>query len=239
MSARRRPQLMLTLAGAALAAGCSGFLHSSAQPEQTYLLRAQPAAASGAPALAASLRVGHPLPGPGLESTHIMLVQPDHRLNFYTGSRWAAPVADVLEALSVETLRGGGAWSSVEDSTSPFPSDYLLQMTVRRFEADYTGGGSVPEVHVALDCIIGRREGRDVVASFQATGTALAAANRLTEVVAAFEEATRKALAQLAQESENAVRSAAHPAARAAAAPPRAASQNDDSPVASISRPSQ
>jgi len=223
------------LLAAVPAAGCSGLLHSSAQPEQTYYLRAQPAAAGGA-ALGASLRIGRPLAGPGLESNHIMLVQPDHRMNFYAGSRWAGPAADVLEALAVETLRGTGVWTSVEDSTSPFPSDYLLQMTVRRFEADYTAGGAVPEVHVTLDCIIGRREGRDVVASFLAAGDALAVANRQSEVVAAFEEATRKALTQLAAASERAVREAAGQGAGRAA---HSGAQNEDRPVPSISRPSQ
>ena len=177
MRLRYRALRALALGCAALGAGCSGLLHSSVQPEQTYYLRAAPAAGPAA-ALGASLRVGHPLPAPGLESTHIMLVQPDHRMNFYSGSRWPAPVADVLEALAVETLRGSGAWSSVEDSTSPFPSDFLLQIAVRRFEADYTGGGPAPEVHVVLDCVVGQREGREVLASFIAQGTATAAAER-------------------------------------------------------------
>jgi cholesterol transport system auxiliary component len=190
----------LALGCAALGGGCSGLLHSSVQPEQTYYLRAAPAAGPAA-ALGASLRVGHPLPAPGLESTHIMLVQPDHRMNFYSGSRWPAPVADVLEALAVETLRGSGAWSSVEDSTSPFPSDFLLQIAVRRFEADYTAGGAVPEVHVMFDCIIGRREGRDVVATFVVSGSAAAADNRMSAVVAAFEQAAGSALTSLAQQT--------------------------------------
>ena len=230
--------------------GCSGLFHSSARPEQTYYLRAPPAAARdevptaarGAPgspaALAASLRVGHPLADPGLDSSHIMLVQADHRMNFYAGSRWPGPTADVIEALAVETLRASSAWRSVEDSTSPFPSDYLLQVTVRRFEADYTAGGTVPEVHVTLDCIIGRREGRDVVATFVASGAALATANRVSEVVSAFEQATGAALGSLSQQAQQAVRAVAERAAAERAAVERAP-QKEDSPTPSISRQSQ
>src|SRR5207237_8519695 len=124
-------------------------------------------------------------PGPGLGSSHIMRVQADHRMNFFAGSRWPAPVADVIEALAVETLRGSGDWSSVEDSTSPFPSDYLVQVAVRRFEADYTTPGGTPEVHVMLDRSIGRREGRGVIGTVVASGTARPAAHRLSEVVSA------------------------------------------------------
>jgi cholesterol transport system auxiliary component len=215
-----------------LTGGCSGLFHSTAHPEQTYYLRAPAVAAgNGAPAtaaVAASLRVGHPLAAPGLDSPHIMLVQADHRMNFYAGSRWPGPVADVLEVLAVETLRASGAWTSVEDSASPFPSDYLLQIAVRRFEADYTAGGAVPEVHVTLDCIVGTRAGRDVVATFVVSGAALATANRLSDVVSAFEQATGAALGAVSQQAAQAVRAAAEHAA-----------QNEDRPTPSISRQSQ
>jgi len=218
----------------------SGLFHSTAQPEQTYYLRAPaaaagigaPPAANGAqgspPAVAASLRVSRPLADPGLDSSHIVLVQADHRMNFYAGSRWPGPAVDVIEALAVETLHASGAWRSVEDSSSPFPSDYLLQVAVRRFEADYTAGGAVPEVHVTLDCIIGRRAGRDVVATFVVSGAALATANRLSDVVSAFEQATGAALGALSQQAAQAVRAAAEHAA-----------QNQDRPTPSISRQSQ
>jgi cholesterol transport system auxiliary component len=184
--------------------GCSSFLHSTAKPEQTYYLRPPAltaAAPAAAPAQPLSIRVGQPLTAPGLRTPYIMLVQADHRMNIYTGSRWAAPLADVVEALAVQTLRASGDWSSVEDSTSGFPSNYLLQIDVRRFEADYTGGGPAPTVYVVLDCIIGRREGRDVIAPFVVSGSAPAAANRMGAVVAAFEQAAGAALSDLAQQA--------------------------------------
>jgi cholesterol transport system auxiliary component len=228
---RALPLLCLCLAG------CSGLFQSKAKPEQIYYLRAptarpagtnSPAGASAAaaatPAIPASLRVIRPLAGPGLDTVHIMLVQADHRMNFYSGSRWPAPTPEVIEALAVQTLRASGAWASVEDSGSPFPSDYLLQVHVRRFEADYSEG-EAPVVHVVLDCIIGRRDGRDVLATFTASGAAAAPANRLGEVVIAFEQATGTALEGLSQQSEQVVRGDVQRGA-----------QNADKPLASISR---
>jgi cholesterol transport system auxiliary component len=207
--------------------GCTSLFHSNATPEQVYYLRAAPAAgATAAPASpAVSLRVGHPMTAPGLESPHILLVEADHRMNFYTGSRWPAPVADLIEAFAVQSLRASGAWSSVEDSTSPFPSNYLLQISVRRFEADYTGGGAAPTVYVVLDCIFGRREGREVLATFVASGNAPAAANRMSAVVEAFDQATAAAFATVAQQ-----------AAQAAAADQQHRAQNGAKPEPSIRR---
>jgi ABC-type uncharacterized transport system auxiliary subunit len=77
-----------------------------------------------------------------------------------------------------------------------------------------------------LDCIIGRREGRDVVATFVASASAPAAANRLAEVVAAFEQATASALGELAQQSSQAARADAQ----------QRSAQNAANPDASIRR---
>jgi len=223
-AARIVPLLCLSLSG------CSGLFHSTAAPEQTYFLRALSgtgAAATAAPdgskvtptAAGVSVRVGRPSAAPGLATPRIMLVQADHRMNFYAASRWPVAAPDLLEALAVQTLRSSGAWASVEDSASPFPSDYLLHFVVRRFEADYTEGGPAPVVHVVLDCTLGRREGRVVIAAFVASGTAPAAANRLGDVVAAFEQATGAALSALSQQATQVARGDAPRAAQNAASP--------------------
>ena len=221
----RRSGALVTACAALALSGCTGLFHSNAIPEQTYLLRAPappavaapaapPGAALASPAGLPPIRVLQPDADPGLNSSRIILVQADHRLNFYAGSRWPGPVSELIEALAVETLRASGGWQSVQDADSPFPSDYLLRITVRRFEADYTGGGPAPEVHVLLDCVVGQREGREVLASFIAQGTATAAADRMSAVVAAFEQATDEALSSLAQQSHTAVAAAAATAGR-------------------------
>jgi hypothetical protein len=83
-------------------------------------------------------------------------------------------------------------------------------------------------VHVVLECVVGRREGREVLATFTAAGSAAAAANRLGEVVMAFEQATGVALEALSQQTEQAVR-----------ADVQRRAQNADKPLASVSRQSQ
>lgn len=219
-------KLKLTALGvAALAAltGCSGLFRSDAKPEQTYVLRAPGVKADGAApaptgtdgnaaatALPAApltvLQVAHPLTAPGLEGPHIMLVQANHRMNFYLGSRWPAPLPDLVEALATDTLRGSGEWQSIEDSGSPFPAQYLLQISVRRFDADYTRGGSAPTVEVVLDCTLGARTGRELVASFVAEGSAQASGDRMSEVVDAFARASDAAFTSLAQQTSSGAR---------------------------------
>jgi cholesterol transport system auxiliary component len=206
---------VIPLLGLLLLSGCSGLFHSTTPPAQTYYLRAPSASTAALPAAATavatpagasvSLRVEQPVAGPGLDTARILLVQADHRMNFYAASRWPAPAPQLIGALAIETLRASGTWSSVQDATSAFPAQYLLQITVRRFDADYSGG-ALPEAHVVFDCTLGRREGREVIASFVVQGTAGAAADRMGDVVTAFEQATGAALTSLSQQAGEAVR---------------------------------
>ncbi len=218
-------------------AACSGLLQSHTPPEQVYYLRAKGAAADTAtrPGELASVRIGRPIAAPGLESSHIMLLESNLRMSYYTASRWPAVLPEVVEELAADTLRSSGSWSDVQTSESSFPSEYLLQIRIRRFDADYLESSAVrtassPEVHVVFDCTLGRRSGREVIATFTVEGSAAAAANKLSDVVAAFEDAANMALASLATHAADAARDAK--ANHAAAA----AGQKVDSPVTSITR---
>lgn len=204
-------RLLVPLVLSLSVAGCSGLLRSNAQPVQVYTLRADDASSNGAadpaPAQTLSLRVAHPLAGPGLNTSQIVLLQPDHRMNVYAASAWAADAPALVESLATQTLRASGKWRSVEDAESPFPSDDLLQISIRRFDADYSAGSDTPPtVHVTLDCTLGAEDGRTILASFVADGSAVAAANKLSEVVAAFQQATDQALGSMSQQASASVR---------------------------------
>jgi cholesterol transport system auxiliary component len=226
-------RLILMVSIGVLVSGCSGLLHSDDPPVQIYVLRAaaspnraateqtqaldESRAASTSSAKSTpsdappTLQVPRPQADPGLASELITLVQSDHRMDHYAGSSWAGGLPDVVETLAIDTLRASGRWSAVNDAPSPFTADYLLQINIRRFEADYTAGGAAPKVYVTLDCTIARRVGRELLASFVAEGVADADANKMSAVVAAFEKAANMALASMAQRSTEAVKTSTGP----------------------------
>jgi cholesterol transport system auxiliary component len=191
-----------------LITGCASGLKSNAAPTQTYILRATPAPASGdTTPTGTTLQIARLTTDPGLGSDRIVLVQTDHRMSFYAASRWAAELPDLIETLAVATLRATGQWDAVYEFPNVFASDYLLQIAIRRFEADYTGGGN-PTVQVTFDCTVVRRSGRDSIANFVVQGSAPASENRLAAVVAAFEQAANSALASMAQRTAEIVKAA-------------------------------
>lgn len=193
--------LVLACGGMVLA-GCGSLLETTMPAPQAYVLRLPARTAAAQPANPGSLLVQRPEAGPGLASESIALLRSGQRFDFYAASRWAAPAPDLMESVIVDRLREAGLFAAVFDDSSPYAPTYSLRCHMRRFEADYTGEGrSAPTVHVALDCSLGRHRDRALLATFAAQGSAAASADRLGEVVAAFEAATVAALGELERQT--------------------------------------
>ncbi len=193
----RTRSLALLLVSLAIG-GCGGFFESSVPAQQAYVLRlpSRPAQ-TGVTKVVGSVRVQRPVAGPGLDSDRIVLLRSDRRFDVYAATRWAAAAPDMLASVLVDQLRGASLFSSVLDDTAPYAPRYNLRCGLTRFEADYTGGGRVPTIEVVLDCTFGRYRDRTLLANFTAHGSATAGDDRIGAVVAAFESATGKAIAEL------------------------------------------
>ena len=208
-------------------AGCLSGLHSSAPVVQSYVLSAAPPAAATPSADAApsgdatpqqaarppgpTLQVERPIAAPGLDTDQIAVLQSEQRLSSYVASRWAVALPELIESLTVQTLRDTREWQSVEGSHTVFPAQYRLQLTIRHFEADYSAGKGPPLVHVQLEVMIQRRADRELIGSFDVERTERAAEDRLAPVVAAFQRATTAALAATARGVRDSLRTATVP----------------------------
>jgi cholesterol transport system auxiliary component len=178
--------------------GCGGLFESTIPAQQSYVLRlpSRPAQ-SEITKVAGGLRVQRPVAGPGLDSDRIVLLRSDRRFDVYAATRWAAPAPDLVASVLVDQLRGASLFSSVLDDSAPYAPRYTLRCGLNRFESDYTGGGRAPTIEVVLDCTFGRYRDRTLLANFTAHGSAPAGDDRIGAVVAAFESATGKAVAEL------------------------------------------
>jgi cholesterol transport system auxiliary component len=187
--------------------GCGSLLDSKLAAPQAYVLRL-PAREATTPTTAqpaGSVLLQRPKAGPGLDTDRIVLLRSDSRFDVYAASRWAAPAPDMIASFIVDGLRANGSFSAVFDDTAPYAPRYNLRCTLRRFESDYTKGGGTPTVFVAFDCTLGRHRDRELLSSFTAQGSAAAGADRLNEVVAAFETAATAAVAELEKQATAAV----------------------------------
>ena len=186
--------------------GCS-LLGSGPAPDAVYVLRAAPASAAGGEmALPATVLVPHPVAQPGLETAAIAVLHPDNRLDRYAGARWSGPLPDVIGAFAAETLQASGRFAAVNADGAGAVPELALLLTVRRFEAELGAAGRPPTVHVRLDCQLTTLRPRRPLGDCSADASVTVRENRLPVVVAAFQEAAQRAMAEVVQKAAQVAR---------------------------------
>ncbi len=157
-----------------------------------YTLRAEGAPAAGAP-LAQSIKIALPETAPGLESERIALLEA-HRLNYYTGAAWAAPLPQSVQNLLADTFQRSGRFQSVGTDTQGISTDLTLLTEIRDWQVE---NGANPRVHLRLIVTLTRSVSRAPLATFPLETTLPASANRTDAIIAAFNRGAN----QLAQEA--------------------------------------
>jgi len=187
--------------------GCTGSLfHSNAPAIATYQLSVD-AKPAGAP-LAADLAVLIPRVRSGLNNDRIAVLYPDRRLDYLAAARWSGPVDEMLQDLALQAFREAGQLRNVDTDASAFASGYWLEIEVVDFQAEYPAGqaDAAPTVHVHLLGRVGAAGDRHLLEDVQADARQQAADNRMTAIVAAYNQATTSALTQLVAATTEALR---------------------------------
>jgi cholesterol transport system auxiliary component len=187
-----------------LLAGCAGSLfQTKALPPTMYLLSAGNASPTDSAAaqvgdLAVDLAVLKPRVRAGLDTDRIAALYPDRRLDYFADARWSGPLDEVIQDLIVQVFHTRAGMRNVSGDASAFASAYWLEVTVSDFEAEYHDSGAAPTVRVHLQARIGSSAERRIIARFEADAEQPAGANRMTSIVAAYNQAANTALTQLA-----------------------------------------
>ena len=182
------------LAAVLLLSACGGL--RSHEPAPLLYRPGIPALPGGAP-LAVDLLVARPTAAPELGRTQILTRWPGQRLDYFAKARWSGDLPVRVQATMIEALHGGGRLASVQGDGGRFRATHILEIEVRRFEADYSAGG-LPVARVTLAANLGLQSDRRVLDSWAIATEVPATANRLTEVIAALDEACREAVTALA-----------------------------------------
>jgi cholesterol transport system auxiliary component len=175
-------------------AGCAGsLLESSAEAPETYRLAGASLPDRGE-RLQLAISVARPGAAPALDTDRIAVVQPDSRFDYFAGVRWSEPAPQMVQQQLVRALAADGRFEAVVAAPSRVPADLLLDVELRRFEAVYAADGSAPAVHVEMQVSLVDPRKAQRLASFIATASASAEADRLAPVIAAFDRATSEAV---------------------------------------------
>jgi cholesterol transport system auxiliary component len=193
--------VLLTLLCVTLAACAGSLFKNKAAPPVMYMLAATQKPASADPPsgnLPADLAVLRPRVRAGLDTDRIAALYPDRRMDYFADVRWSGPLDEVLQDLAVQEFHSNLRTSNVSADASVFASTYWLEIEVTDFQAEYSAAGGPPTVRVHLLARIGNSADRHVLARFEPDVHEAAADNRMSAIVAAYNRAADKALAEIA-----------------------------------------
>jgi len=182
--------------------GCAGCVGSALESEtEVRLLRLQvPELPRGGETLAATVAVARPRSAVSLDTDYVAVELPGSRFDHLAGLRWSEPAPALLQQLVVTALEQDGRFVATVASPSRVPADYLLDLELRGFQAEYAREGAAPVVRVRVQGSLVEPRASRRVTTFVAEAAVPAAENRQAAVVAAFERATREVLARIAAE---------------------------------------
>lgn len=193
-----------TLAAASLAmAGCTGSLFESDLPVSTkYVLADLPPADAPGTTVAASkdISIGRPDVAPGLDTNRIAVLK-GRELDYYRGAAWGGSVNELVQKFLVNSLEDQRLFRSVTAEQARVAGDYVLDIEVRDFQAEYSDSHDAPEVHVTIFGRVIRVADRELAGTVSASARRRATANRMGAVIVAFESAVHQVALELAHKT--------------------------------------
>jgi cholesterol transport system auxiliary component len=106
-----------------------------------------------------------------------------------------------VQTLMMDSFEDQQLFGSVTSEQTRVSSEYVLDVSVRDFQAEYASDNDAPTAHVTIIGRLIRVTDRQLVETFAATAQNKASDNRLSAVVAAFETAAHKVVLELAQKT--------------------------------------
>jgi cholesterol transport system auxiliary component len=201
---RRTARWVAAGIGVALSACTGSLLETDLPPSAIYVIAPAPAPPLQGAELPADLSIGRPDVAPGLDTNRIAVLK-GRRLDYYRAARWGGSMTEIVQTFLVDSLEDQRVFRSVTAEQARVAGDYVLDVEVRDFQAEYAGEDGAPSVHVKMIGRLIRVADRELAATVAAEASVPASDNRMHEVAAAFESAAHKVALELARQTASAV----------------------------------
>lgn len=199
MKAELKSGLLALLAASCTACSTGSLFDSDVPVPTSYVIASAPAGSvTDAPVTQVDLSIGRPDLAPGLDTDRIAVLK-GRQLDYYRRVRWGGRSVEVVQSMLVASINDQQLFRSVTAEQARVATDYMLDIEVRHFEADYAGG-SVPQAHVMILGRLIRIADRKLVTTVSSSARVAAREERMSAVAAAFESASQQVALDLAKQ---------------------------------------
>lgn len=182
-------------------AACSGLLNSNEPAERVYwleplIVQKSVVADVGLPSLGVSVTAR-----PGLDTDRLLILGPGAQLNHYAMARWPDNIPEVLESLLKTTLESSARYSRVTAGPSSVSMDWTLELEVRELFTQASTPDNARMVRMVLSGYVSCPESDHAIAMQASVDIGQ---NRLSQIVAAYQQALNEVSRQLVTQLANA-----------------------------------
>ena len=209
MNTRRN---FLLMAGASLAVAGCGDIVGPGKALQLYVLAptlpAAPAGGSGAP-VTWQLAVALPQAPASLDTVRVALNPTPLTMDYFANASWPDRLPLMLQGLLLEGFEKDGRAPGAARDLAALHADYVLQTDIREFQAHYAtppeandkssdkASTPPPEIYLRIGTSLMAMPETNIVARKEWIASATANSNALPDIIAAFNTATAKLLADI------------------------------------------
>lgn len=172
-----------------LLVACGGLLSG---PPERQLYRTDPTFATfpaGLPRSPAQLLVATPSAPAGLDTARIALSRTPVSLDYFADAEWTDRVPFLVQTALVEGFERSAALPGASSNSADLRADFVLETSVRDFEAVYDSPKGPPRIAVGLNIQLVRMPERNIVGHTAVRREATATANGIDDIVRAFDTA--------------------------------------------------
>ena len=197
---RRSILRLATLLPIAALPGCEvvGALPGQSPPPRLFRLTPKSTFRPDLPTVDWQLIVEEPLAPAGLNTTRISLLRGPTEIEYYARAGWSDRAPAMAQLLIVESFENSGRIVAIGREAIGLRADFVLKTELREFQAEYLGG-SPPTVRVRMNAKLVQMPQRTIIGSRGLEDSVVAEADRMEEIVLAFDEALGRVLKGLVE----------------------------------------
>lgn len=197
-SRRRLLQVLGATPLAGLAWGCETLVPGQGPPPTLFRLTPKSTFRADLPTVKWQLILELPLTDAALSTTRIALWPNPTRLEYYARANWSDRAPAMVQTLLIESFENSGKIVAVGRESIGLRADFVLKTELREFQAVYHLGDK-PQAQVGINVKLVKMPNRIIVGSEMFESLIEAKADRLPDIIDAFDDALGKVLKRVVE----------------------------------------
>lgn len=185
------------LAGVLALVGCA--LPGAGEPPQLYTLTPKSTFDQALPTVEWQLIVERPVASAGLNSPRIAVQRSPVTLDYFARANWTDQAPQMVQTLLIESFENTNKIRAVSRESTQLRADYVLQVELREFQAEYDQAGAPPSARVRLNGKLIRLPDRTIVGNRTSERVVRAEKADMESVILAFDDSLGKVMREMVE----------------------------------------